>query len=120
MCGICGIVYDDPIERVDQMRLVEMRDRMIHRGPDDAGIYLHRNVGLGHRRLSIIDRAGGHQPLSNEDQTIWIIFNGEIYNHLELRKVSSREGASIQDSEQHEVGAYTTFTKSLGMVVLSI
>ena len=58
---------------------------MVHRGPDDEGFYLDRELGLGNRRLSIIDLPGGHQPLANEDQTVWITFNGEIYNHRELR-----------------------------------
>ena len=70
MCGICGIVYEDPSRTVAEDAVLQVRDRMVHRGPDDAGIYLHQNVGLGHRRLSIIDLAGGHQPMSNEDQTI--------------------------------------------------
>ncbi len=63
-----------------------MNSKIYHRGPDDAGVYRHKNVGLAMRRLSIIDVASGHQPLSNEDGTVWIVFNGEIYNHNELRK----------------------------------
>lgn len=92
MCGICGIVYDDSARRVNGDVVVHMRDRMVHRGPDDAGVYVNGNVGLGHRRLSIIDVAGGYQPMSNEDQTIWIVFNGEIYNFLELRDFLIRKG----------------------------
>ena len=63
-----------------------MTDVIAHRGPDDYGYHLRPRVGLGHRRLSIVDLAGGRQPLTNEDESIWIVFNGEIYNHLELRR----------------------------------
>ena len=62
-----------------------MTDASVHRGPDDEGFYLSGGIGLGHRRLSIIDLAAGHQPMSNEDGTIWVVFNGEIYNFPELR-----------------------------------
>ncbi|HUK88789.1 MAG TPA: asparagine synthase (glutamine-hydrolyzing) [Blastocatellia bacterium] len=86
MCGICGIVIPNSNDaRVDRSRLVGMTESLIHRGPDDNGIFLNRNVGLGHRRLSIVDVAGGRQPMTNEDGTVWIVYNGEIYNHLELR-----------------------------------
>jgi asparagine synthase (glutamine-hydrolysing) len=86
MCGICGILYEDPSIEVDRARLIDMRDRMTHRGPDGAGVLVEPGVGLGHRRLSIVDVAGGHQPLSNEDGSLWIVFNGEIYNHESLRQ----------------------------------
>src|SRR5207244_2790290 len=66
-------------------RLKRMRDVLRHRGPDGEGLLLDGPVGLGHRRLAIIDVAGGHQPMANEDETIWIVFNGEIYNHAALR-----------------------------------
>ncbi|HET6638064.1 MAG TPA: asparagine synthase (glutamine-hydrolyzing), partial [Gemmatimonadota bacterium] len=69
-----------------------MVDAVRHRGPDDAGVYLDGRCGLGHRRLSIIDLAGGRQPLANEDETVWIVFNGEIYNHVELRDELIRAG----------------------------
>jgi asparagine synthase (glutamine-hydrolysing) len=85
MCGICGILNFDPGEHADQAILESMNRRIVHRGPDDAGSYLNANVGLGMRRLSIIDLATGHQPLSNEDGTLWLVYNGEIYNHQELR-----------------------------------
>jgi asparagine synthase (glutamine-hydrolysing) len=62
-----------------------MRDALHHRGPDGAGIFVENNVGLGHRRLAIVDVAGGHQPMANEDESIWVVFNGEIYNHTQLR-----------------------------------
>ncbi len=86
MCGICGFVNLDRQQPADPAVLVAMRDVIRHRGPNDTGIYVEGPVALGHRRLSIIDIAGGHQPMSNEDASIWIIFNGEVYNYIELRK----------------------------------
>src|SRR4029077_7993709 len=85
MCGITGILQFAGNDRVDSAVLRRMCDAMAHRGPDDDGIYTASPVGLGMRRLSIVDLATGHQPLSNEDGTLWIVFNGEIYNHAELR-----------------------------------
>jgi asparagine synthase (glutamine-hydrolysing) len=85
MCAIVGILRFDSREAVDESRLLRMRDLLRHRGPDGEGILLEGPVGLGHRRLAIVDVAGGHQPMSNEDGTLWIVFNGEIYNHAELR-----------------------------------
>ena len=76
MCGICGIVEsENPVKERDLIRMTEI---LTHRGPDDWGYIVRKNVGLGHRRLSIVDLFGGHQPMSNEDGTIWITFNGEI------------------------------------------
>ncbi len=95
MCGIAGeFIFHGPTA-VDPAVLVAMRDRMAHRGPDDAGAWLAANgrVGLGHRRLSIVDLSpAGHQPMSNEDGTIWITFNGEIYNHRDLRAPLEKAG----------------------------
>jgi len=71
--------------RVDRDRLATMNDQIIHRGPDDGGLFVEGRVGLAMRRLSIIDVKTGHQPISNEDESIWIVFNGEIYNHQQLR-----------------------------------
>jgi asparagine synthase (glutamine-hydrolysing) len=85
MCGIVGIVSLDPRGQVDPGRVAAMRDVLHHRGPDGAGIFVDGAVGLGHRRLSIVDVAGGHQPMANEDGRAWIVFNGEIYNHAALR-----------------------------------
>jgi len=85
MCGIAGIVSLDPREAVDQARVKRMRDALRHRGPDGEGLWAEGLVGLGHRRLSIVDVAGGHQPMTNEDETVWITYNGEIYNHAALR-----------------------------------
>jgi len=85
MCGIVGIVSLDPRERVDEALLKRMRDVLRHRGPDDEGLWTDGPVGLGHRRLSIVDVAGGQQPMANEDGSCWIVYNGEIYNHAALR-----------------------------------
>ena len=85
MCGIAGIVNLNPHARVDEARLKRMRDVLRHRGPDGAGLWIDGPVGLGHRRLSIVDLAGGHQPMANEDESVWITYNGEIYNHAALR-----------------------------------
>ncbi len=85
MCGIAGVVQFAEDAQIDPAVLRRMCAAMVHRGPDDQGIYSHGRVGLAVRRLSIIDLATGHQPISNEDGTLWIVFNGEIYNHLALR-----------------------------------
>jgi asparagine synthase (glutamine-hydrolysing) len=85
MCGITGVRQFASNAVVDPGVIRCMCDVMVHRGPDDDGIYTAGPVGLGMRRLSIVDLATGHQPLSNEDGTLWIVFNGEIYNHAELR-----------------------------------
>jgi len=85
MCGICGIaVATGSSPQENELR--QMSASMFHRGPDDEGVMLRDGVGLAMRRLSIIDVEGGHQPISNEDRTIWIVFNGEVYNHPELRE----------------------------------
>jgi asparagine synthase (glutamine-hydrolysing) len=86
MCGICGIARTSSSQPIDPAILTAMCREIVHRGPDDEGIFILQNVGLGNRRLSIIDLAGGHQPLSNEDGTIWIAHNGEVYNFPDLRE----------------------------------
>lgn len=85
MCGICGIFFSERDWRVQADSLAAMNRRIAHRGPDDEGFFIEENVGLAMRRLSIIDVKSGHQPIANENQDIWIVFNGEIYNHAELR-----------------------------------
>jgi asparagine synthase (glutamine-hydrolysing) len=85
MCGICGIFFSDRDWRVSGDVLRRMNSRIVHRGPDDDGFFLEENVGLAMRRLSIIDVQTGQQPLANENRDIWIVYNGEIYNHAELR-----------------------------------
>jgi asparagine synthase (glutamine-hydrolysing) len=86
MCGIAGILEFGRDARANASALREMCQVIEHRGPDDDGFYTDNEVGIGMRRLSIVDVAGGHQPISNEDGSLWIVFNGEIYNHLELRQ----------------------------------
>ena len=86
MCGIAGIVAATQLLPDDRRSIVRMRDVLAHRGPDDAGLYVDERAALGHRRLSIVDLAAGQQPLANEDETVWISFNGEIYNHNDLRR----------------------------------
>ena len=85
MCGICGIFFSDRDWHVKADVLAAMNRRIAHRGPDDEGFFVEENVGLAMRRLSIIDVKTGHQPLANENQDVWIVYNGEIYNHAELR-----------------------------------
>jgi asparagine synthase (glutamine-hydrolysing) len=91
MCGIAGIVSSDRLAPDDRARAVAMRDVMSYRGPDGAGLHADAQAVLAHRRLSIVDLAGGHQPLANEADTIWVTFNGEIYNHRDVR--AQLEGA---------------------------
>ena len=88
MCGICGIVDFTAHAELGRPRLQSMADTMRHRGPDDSGTYLSEDqrVGFGFCRLSIVDLAGGHQPMSNEDGSVWIVYNGEVYNHAALRR----------------------------------
>lgn len=103
MCGICGIIdWREP--DIDADQVVKMRDLMVARGPDDSGLHVEPGVVLGHRRLSIIDlSADGHQPMPNEDQTIWLVFNGEIYNFLELRKELLAAGHCFRSRTDAEV-----------------
>jgi asparagine synthase (glutamine-hydrolysing) len=86
MCGIAGIVAADRLHADERARLLLMRDVLTHRGPDDAGAFCDDHAALAHRRLSIVDLASGHQPLANEDESVWIVFNGEIYNHGDVRR----------------------------------
>ncbi len=100
MCGICGIWQWTKPEK-DLLRA--MNSALWHRGPDDEGYYFDGPVGLGHRRLSIIDLETGHQPLSNEDGTIWIVFNGEIYNFPKLRGELEIKGHHFKTTSDTEV-----------------
>jgi len=86
MCGICGIAIADESKEIREKDINSMVGVLYHRGPDDDGIFLKRKVGLGVRRLSIIDLISGHQPIHNEDKTLWMVFNGMIYNFLDLRR----------------------------------
>jgi asparagine synthase (glutamine-hydrolysing) len=97
MCGINGIVFSVESGRHADARVVErMRDVLEHRGPDDSGLFVEGRVGLGHRRLSIVDVAAGHQPMTNEDGSLRIVFNGEIYNHADYRAGLEARGHRYQ------------------------
>lgn len=103
MCGIAGIVSSDRREHIDADVVHRMCQAIVHRGPDDEGIFAKQNTGLGMRRLSIIDLAGGHQPIFNEDGSIWIVFNGEIYNFPELRPGLEAAGHRFTTNTDTEV-----------------
>jgi asparagine synthase (glutamine-hydrolysing) len=92
MCGIAGIVSSGDLRPEDRGRAIAMRDVIAHRGPDDAGLYLDAQAALAHRRLSIVDLAAGHQPLANESESVWVVFNGEIYNHAAVRPALEASG----------------------------
>lgn len=102
MCGICGIYRFDN-GSVDLDILTSMNNTMILRGPDDAGVFMDHQVGMAMRRLSIIDVAGGHQPIFNEDKTIGLVLNGEIYNYIELRQELEMRGHQFQTHSDVEV-----------------
>ena len=109
MCGICGIAIPTQLDRrVNESQLVVMRDALAHRGPDDAGIWIAGSVGLGHRRLSIVDLGRGHQPMANEDGLVRIVFNGEIYNHRELRPMLEARGHIYRSSSDTETIIHLT------------
>ena len=103
MCGICGKIFFEKDKRVDPQLIKIMADSMYHRGPDDEGTYISGNVGLGHRRLSIIDLNRGKQPISNEDGTVWIVFNGEIYNYQDLRETLIQRDHKFKTDTDTEV-----------------
>jgi asparagine synthase (glutamine-hydrolysing) len=113
MCGIAGILEFGEKEHVDSSALRRMCDVMAHRGPDDDGIFTQGRIGLGMRRLSIVDLATGHQPLSNEDGSIWVVFNGEIYNHRALREdlISRGHGYRTQSDTETIVHLYEEYGK---------
>ena len=102
MCGIVGLMnrHGGDCERVD---VYAMNSAIVHRGPDDDGYVFDGPVGLGFRRLSIIDLEGGHQPLANEDESVWIVFNGEIYNYRELRQDLTVRGHAFKTESDTEV-----------------
>src|SRR5947208_9962047 len=101
MCGIAGIVRWDgrPVFEDDVRGMCSF---MVHRGPDEEGVYLAPGVGLGMRRLSIIDLGGGQQPVSNEDRSVWVVFNGEIYNYRELQRQLTRAGHRLRTASDTE------------------
>jgi len=103
MCGICGKLQFDPAGSVAPSLVRDMLGTLKHRGPDGDGVYVSGNVGLGHCRLSIIDLDSGQQPLANEDGSIWIVFNGEIYNYQELRRELVSQGHQFRTQSDTEV-----------------
>src|SRR6266705_6326486 len=104
MCGIAGMVAlrdGAPPASVEQLR--RMAASLRHRGPDELGIYRDPRAGLAHARLSIIDLATGQQPLTNEDGTLWVVFNGEIFNYVELRRELVQLGHQFRTQSDTEV-----------------
>jgi asparagine synthase (glutamine-hydrolysing) len=101
MCGIAGFVLRDKQAELGAVRA--MCDRIRHRGPDDEGFYLDGGCALGMRRLSIIDLSGGHQPIANEDRSVWVVFNGEIYNYRELREDLEKRGHRFKTHSDTEI-----------------
>ena len=104
MCGICGaFAVEGPLSEEVKRSVPAMAAAIAHRGPDGEGFFADHRVSLGHRRLAIIDRAGGRQPMANEDETCWIVFNGEIYNHRSLRPLLEAAGHQFRTSSDTEV-----------------
>ncbi len=103
MCGICGQFNFLGAKAVLGENIVQMANALVHRGPDDDGFYVDRNVGLGFRRLSIIDLQGGHQPMTNSDESVWVVFNGEIYNFSAVRKELEGRGYRFRTNSDTEV-----------------
>ena len=103
MCGICGTFNYTSHNPIDTEALKRMVYVMRYRGPEEFGIYKDKNIGLGHARLSIIDLSGGQQPIHNEDKTIWIVYNGEVFNYLELREALIKKGHKFYTHSDTEV-----------------
>jgi asparagine synthase (glutamine-hydrolysing) len=103
MCGIAGIIHSDSSHPVLPESVQKMCDALVHRGPDGVGQYVKGQVGIGMRRLSIIDLQTGQQPIANEDETVWVVFNGEIYNYRELRKDLEAKGHRFRTTTDTEV-----------------
>jgi asparagine synthase (glutamine-hydrolysing) len=103
MCGIAGIYNFKTLEPISKGTLKAMTDTLVHRGPDAEGFYTSGALGLGHRRLAIIDLDGGHQPIANEDQSIWVVFNGEIYNFGDLHDELVKKGHTFNTRSDTEV-----------------
>src|SRR5947207_3666446 len=103
MCGIAGMFNRSGREVVAEPTMRQMLALLRHRGPDEFGILLDRETGLGNARLSIIDLSGGSQPIPNEDETLWVVFNGEIFNYIELRADLETRGHRFRTSSDTEV-----------------
>ena len=100
MCGIAGILDNNHNFQVEELE--SLVEQLKHRGPDDSGTFIENNFGFGMRRLSILDRELGRQPISNEDQTKWIVFNGEIYNYVELKAELIEKGHKFKTNSDTE------------------
>ena len=111
MCGICGVSFKSKDKTVSSSLLEKMNDSITHRGPDAQGVFANGNFGIGMRRLSIIDLNTGNQPQFNEDKSLAIVFNGEIYNYRELRDTLIKEGHKFQTDSDTEsiVHAYEEY-----------
>src|SRR5688500_8006992 len=104
MCGIAGMVEFDPAARPDEAGLRRMTALIAHRGPDDAGHYADESAALGHRRLAVIDLSpGGHQPMGNDDGSLWITYNGECYNYAALAARLRARGRAFRSTSDTEV-----------------
>src|SRR5213083_3503692 len=103
MCGICGQYNFGNLAPVQRRDIEAMTKTLIHRGPDDEGYYIAGPLGFGFRRLSIIDLAGGHQPMSDREESVWVVFNGEIYNFPELRRELEGYGYTFRTQSDTEV-----------------
>src|SRR5690349_18434360 len=106
MCGFAGYVDMRKERKIDEGLLVKMTDKLVHRGPDSAGYFVEENIGLGFRRLSIIDLDGGDQPLFNEDKSVVVVCNGEIYNYRELTSELVKKGHTFRTRSDVEVLAH--------------
>src|SRR5437016_3000639 len=104
MCGIAGVITGEPGRDVGPL-LERLTAALAHRGPDGSGFHFARgrSIGLGHRRLSIVDVEGGAQPMANEDETVWVVLNGELYNHLDLRRDLEQLGHGFRTRADTEV-----------------
>lgn len=102
MCGFSGMFEYERRDILPEALVHRMNETIVHRGPDDEGIYVGEGIGLGFRRLSIIDLAGGHQPISNEDGSLWVMLNGEIYNYAELRRELDGRGHKFRTNSDTE------------------
>ncbi len=118
MCGICGAAWTDPALAPGEDDLDAMVARLEHRGPDDAGTHRDDHAALGFRRLAIVDLPGGHQPLSNEDGTVWTVFNGEIYNFPALRRRLEARGHALRSAGDTEVLVHLYEDEGPGMFAL--
>src|SRR6185437_3569156 len=118
MCGIVGAVWAEEGPALGEASLAAMAGKIAHRGPDDAGSYVDAHAALGFRRLAIVDLPGGHQPLANEDGTVWTVFNGEIYNFPALRHRLEARDHTLRSQGDTEVIVHLYEDEGPGFVSL--